>query len=361
MEALDRLKALVVPMFRRGLSWWLAELATLIPRRFASNPENAPAVLEVSTSHATLVLAGRGPAAQATRIPITGADTQDDRNRVQAAMRRRTSNAVIIRLDQSAILESSVTLPLNAERSLRPILQNQLERLVPLPADQVEFEFQIVARSPTAKTLAVRLIVATRASIERALALVQSIGLSPRSVIASASGSEVPVTLWRAARDQGASARQVWLRRGLVAAAVLLFAMAYGSYTYRLDELKDQLSQDIGVATKASVAARELINRDAQTASAVGLLQRRQREIDPLMLLNELTKLVPDNIWVSQLSVRGRNVEVIGYAPRVAELISRIENHDIFYDPKFRSPITMTPDGKERFDVSFDVWVEEAP
>ena len=76
-------------------------------------------------------------------------------------MRRRTSNAVIIRLDQSAILESSVTLPLNAERSLRPILQNQLERLVPLPADQVEFEYQIVARSPTAKTLAVRLIVAT--------------------------------------------------------------------------------------------------------------------------------------------------------------------------------------------------------
>src|SRR5579871_6711752 len=121
MEALDRLKALVVPMFQRGLSWWLAELTALIPRRFASNPENAPAVLEVST--------------------------------IQAAMRRRTSNAVIIRLDQSAILESSVNLPLNAERSLRPILQNQLERLVPLPADQVEFEYQIVARSPTTKTL----------------------------------------------------------------------------------------------------------------------------------------------------------------------------------------------------------------
>src|SRR5215469_11630673 len=188
MEALDRLKALVVPMFQRGLSWWLAELSALIPRRFASNPENAPAILEVSTSQATLVLAGRGPAAEATRIPVTGADSQDDRDRVQAAMRRRTSNAVIIRLDQSAILETGVTLPLNAERALRPILQNQLERLVPLPADQVEFEYQVVARSPIAKTLGVKLIVATRASIERALALVQSLGLSPRSVIAAANG-----------------------------------------------------------------------------------------------------------------------------------------------------------------------------
>ena len=44
-----------------------------------------------------------------------------------------------------------------------------------------------------------------------------------------------------------------------------------------------------------------------------------------------------------------------------ADLISRIENHDLFYDPKFRSPITMSPDGKgERFDVSFDVFIADS-
>jgi general secretion pathway protein L len=361
MEVLDRLKAFAVPLIRSGLSWWLAELAAFIPRRFAPNPESAPAILEVSTSQATLVLAGRGPAAQPSRIPVTGIDAQEVRDRVQTAMRRRTGKAVIIRLDQSAILESSVTLPLNAERSLRPILQNQLERLVPLPADQVEFEYLVTARSPTAKTLGVKLIVATRASIENALALVQSLGLSPRSVIASTGGSDAPVTLWRASRESAASPVQRWLQHGLVAAAVVLAVTAYASYVYRLGNLRDQLSQDVAVATKASTAARELINRDAQMTSAVGVLQRRQREMDPLMLLDQLTRLVPDTMWVSQLSVRGRNVELIGYAPRVAELISRIENHDVFYDPKFRSPITTTNDGKERFDVSFDVWSEDTP
>jgi general secretion pathway protein L len=359
MEALDRLKALVVPLTRSGLSWWLAELATLIPRRFATNPESAPAILDVSIDQATLVLAGRGPAAQPSRIPITG--TEEDRDRVQGALRRRTGNAVIIRLDQSAILETSVTLPLNAERSLRPILLNQLERLVPLPADQVEFEYLVTARSPTAKTLGVKLIVATRASIEHALAIVQSLGLTPRSVIASASGSDLPVTLWRASRGRGASHAQRWLRHGLIATAAALLVVAYVSYVYRLDVLREQLREDVAVATKASTTARDLISRDAQMTSAVGVLQRRQREMDPLMLLDQVTRLVPDTIWVSQLTVRGRNVELIGYAPRVAELISRIENHDVFYDPKFRSPITTSNDGKERFDVSFDVWSEDTP
>jgi general secretion pathway protein L len=360
MEALERFWAVVVDMLRRGVSWWLAELAALIPRRFANRPENAPAILEVSTSQATLVLASRG-ATQPVRIPLGGVDPEEDRAHVQSAMRRRTSDAVIVRLDQSLILEASVTLPLNAERSLRQILQHQLDRLVPLPVDEVEFEYLVTARSTTAKTLGVKLIVATHASIDRALALVRSIGLSPRFVIAPSgvAGSDTQVTLWRASREQGASAAQRWLRRGLEATAVVLFLTAYGTYVYRLSELRDQVQQDVDLATKASAAARDLINQHAQTEGALALLLHRQREMDPLMLLNELTKLVPETMWVSQLSVRGRNVEIIGYSPRVSDLISRIENHDIFYDAKFRSPITMSTDGKgERFDVSFDVWIE---
>jgi general secretion pathway protein L len=361
MEALERLKALVGPIVRRGLSWWLGELAALVPARFAANPEDAPAILEVSTGHATLVLAGRG-SAQRTRIPLDGTDPEEDRKRVQSAMRRRVGAAVIIRLDQSAVLESSVTLPLNAERTLRPILQNQLERLVPLPTDQVEFSYHITARSTTANTLGVKLIVATRASIDRALALVHSLGLNPRSVIAAAGGSDAPVTLWRATRDQAASPLQRWINGGLVAVAVLLCVTAYGSYIYRLDELQDELRQDIAQATKAAAAARDLVDQEAKAAGAIGILQRRQHEMEPLMVLNELTRLVPDNMWISQLSVVGRNVELIGYAPRVADLISRIETHDVVYDPKFRSPITMSQDGRgERFDVSFSIYVEDAP
>jgi hypothetical protein len=40
----------------------------------------------------------------------------------------------------------------------------------------------------------------------------------------------------------------------------------------------------------------------------------------------------------------------------------RINNSDSFWNLKFRSPIALSPDGKgERFDISFDVYVEDTP
>jgi len=363
MDALNRAWAAVVDLIQRGVSWWLAELAALVPRRFARRPENAPAILEISTGAAALVLATRG-GNPPVRIPIDGVDPQADRALVQTAMRRRTSNAAIVRFDQSLLLEANVTLPLSAERSLRQILMHQLERLVPLPVDEVEFEYQITARSTTARTLSVKLIVVTHASIDSALALVRSVGLSPRMIIAPSgvAGGDAQVTLWRANREQVVSPAQRWLRHGLEATAIVMLLLACGTYLYRLGEFRDDLQQEVNAATKTSAAARDLINQHAQTEAALGLLLRRQREMDPLMLLNELTKLVPDTMWVNQLSIRGRNVELIGYSPRVSDLISRIENHDVFYDPKFRSPITMSLDGKgERFDVSFNIWIEGDP
>jgi general secretion pathway protein L len=363
MEAVERIWASVVDLIQRGVSWWLAELAALVPRRIAHRPENAPAIVEVSSRESALVLAGRG-GSPPIRVPIGGINAQEDRALVQAAMRRRTSNAAIVRFDQSLLLDANVTLPLSAERSLRQILTHQLERLVPLPVDEVEFEYQITGRSTTARTLGVKLIVVTRASIENALALVRSLGLSPRFVIAPSglAGNDAQVTLWRASREQVITPIQRWLRRGLEATAVMLLLVTCGTYLYRLGEFRDELQQEVNAATKASAAARDLINQHAQTEAALALLLRRQRELDPLVLLTELTKLVPENMWINQLSIRGRNVELIGYSPRVSDLISRIENHDMFYDPKFRSPITMAPDGKgERFDVSFNIWIEGDP
>jgi general secretion pathway protein L len=361
METIAEFRAATVDMMQRAMSWWLGELAGLMPRRFARRLENAPAILEVSAGQATLLLADNG--APALRVKLGGADAAEDRARVQVATGGTAARRVVIRLDPSMILEAEVTLPRNAERALRQILVHQLDRLVPLPADAVAFDYVVIEDATTDKTLDVKLIVATRESIDRAVALVRSVGLDPEVVIAPSgvAGDSATVTLWQAHADQMASPAQLWLRRGLAVAAVGLFVTAYSSYVWRLGAYRDDLQQQVLQATKASAVARDLVNQNAQTEGALALLvQRRQQEMDPLMLLDELTKLVPDTMWISQLAVRGRNVELIGYAPRVADLISRIQNSDIFYDPKFRSAITMAPDGeRERFDVSFDAVVKD--
>jgi len=278
-------------------------------------------------------------------------------------LRRRTSNAVVIRLDQSLLLRTSVTLPLAAAATLRPILQNQLDRLVPLPADQVYFEHRVLERSPAARTLTVELIVATRDSVDRSVALARSVGLAPRLVFARddrGDAGDGPVVLWRADRGADTSRVQLLLRRALEVTTALLLAASLFIYLDRLDYLRDELREDVRLATRAAATARELTRRHAQTDAMLAVLERRQREPTPLAILNEITTVMPQTMWVSQLLLRGRNVEIIGFAPRVSDLLTAINGSDLFTNLQFRSPITRSPDGKgERFDLSFEVGGEE--
>jgi general secretion pathway protein L len=363
MAALDQWTALGSDTIRRGISWWLAELRALSPWRLVGHAERAPAILEVSPDRASLVLTKRG-STRADELPLRGVDLLEAHRRVQSTLReQRIGDAVTIRLDQSLLLRSSVTLPLAAERSLRPILQNQLERLVPLPAAEVCFEYRVVSRSPAAKTLNVELVTATRASIDEAIALAKSVGLVPRLAIApGAAGSDPALVLWRASRQAEESPRQRRLKRGLEIAAALLLIAAYGAYVYRLDERRDELQAEVAQAAKEAAVARVQAQQQTATQSALALLDRRRKEPSPLAMLNELTALIPSSTWISQFSLQKRNIEIIGYSSRVSDFVPRINNSDSFWNLQFRSPIALSPDGKgERFDISFDVYVEDTP
>jgi general secretion pathway protein L len=257
------------------------------------------------------------------------------------------------------LLRSSVTLPLAAERSLRPILQNQLERLVPLPPAEIFFEYRVLHRSAETKTLKVELITARRATIDKAVALARSMGLAPRLAIAG--GGEVAV-LWQASRDASEPPPVRRLKRGLEVAVVLLLATAYATYVYRLDERQDELTAEVAGLAKKAAVARTLAQQQTATQNALALLDARRKEPSPLALLNELTALLPSSTWVSQLTLQKKNIEIIGYSRRIGDLVPRINNSDSFWNVKFRSPIARSPDGKgERFDISFDVYTEDAP
>lgn len=364
MAALAQLTAFGSSAIRRAVAWWLAQLRDMIPRQLVERPEHAPAILDVSPHGITLMLAKRG-AGPAVEVPLTGVEPEDLPPRVQAAMRaRRLGDTVVIRLHEAALLRTIVTLPLAAEHSLRLILQNQLERLVPLPPAEICFEYRVLSRLPLTKTLKVELVTAKRASIDDTVKLAKSVGLVPRVAIAGGgtTGRDPVLVLWHAGRETNQTLWQKRLKRLLDVAIVLLLIVAYGAYLYRLDERREELQREVAKLTKEAARARTLVQQHTATDNALTLLERRRKEPQPLALLNELSALIPSSTWVSQLTLQKRNIEIVGYSRRVSDLIPRINNSDSFWNVKFRSPIALSPDGKgERFDISFDVWVEDMP
>jgi len=359
MASLDWLGNDAAQIIRRSVSWWLGELTALVPQRFLGRIDAAPAVLDVSRSGAVLSLTSRG-AKQPERIPIDGED-QAVKAHVRSVMRRWLSHSVMIRFDPSLLFETTATLPAAAEHSLRQILLHQLDRLVPLPADQVEFEYLVEPYEVGAKTITVRLIVTMRESIERAIAIANGLGLTPRLIVAASQGAKNNyVTLWRASQSNSGSRFERWLRRGLEVTALVLLVVAYGSYVYRLDQTRADLQGQVAQVGKAAMSVRDLVQQITDGETAIAILQKRQQTSNYLGMLNALTELVPDDTWVSQLSVRGTNVEIIGFSPRVADLVARLEASDSVDNPRFRAPITRSADGAtERFDLSFDMSLGE--
>lgn len=348
-------------LIRRGLSWWLAELAELVPRRLLrvfGRPGEPVSVLQFGKGDPVLLVSD-GRQASPSALPLAGFGEHERRLRVQSVLRsNRADDRVAVSLDPSLVFETGIDLPLAAERSLEPILRHQIERLVPLSAAETCFAWRIAGRMTAAGVLKVRLTIAKKATIEAGLAAARAAGLDPRLVTAPHAGAAGDrVVLWRAGPAQASGNRR--LRRGLEIAALVFALVAYGLHVHRLDMARDDLWTRIDRAKPVAAAVQSLAQQAGAAKEALGFFESRRNEAPPLALLDELTRLVPTDSWVRQLAVHGRTVEIDGYSPHASDLVARVEGSAIFENPRFRSPITLSPDGKsEHFDLSLDAKAE---
>ena len=86
MASTDWLGNDATQVVRRGIAWWLNELAAMVPRRLLGRIDAMPAILDVSREGAVLLLKSRG-AAEPERIPVQG-DAEAIRAHVRSVMRR---------------------------------------------------------------------------------------------------------------------------------------------------------------------------------------------------------------------------------------------------------------------------------
>jgi Tfp pilus assembly protein PilN/Tfp pilus assembly PilM family ATPase len=78
----------------------------------------------------------------------------------------------------------------------------------------------------------------------------------------------------------------------------------------------------------------------------------RQSVTLPLEILNELTRVLPQEVWLQQLVYEGDTVTLNGFAPAASGLLQTLAASPYFENPQFRSSIGRTPDGQETFAIS---------
>jgi len=74
--------------------------------------------------------------------------------------------------------------------------------------------------------------------------------------------------------------------------------------------------------------------------------------------LNELSKLLPKNSWITSFALKDQSIDIIGMSDEASGLLQILDNSPHFRNAEFTAPITRDSVGKEVFRIRMRV---EAP
>ena len=345
----------------RFLEWWFAELASLLPPRWRNRLLAPKAQLRVRLGEkaATLLFSEGREFLPLDNLDISG--VTEDRHVVQQlreALARAgvVAGSAVIELANGKFVSLQLKLPVAARDHLNEILRNEMDRYTPFNHKQVYFDHRVGPTDPSGTTFSVDVILTPKQPIDEWIAHLESVGLRVAHVEPTADSLERPLSVNLAPRERILGARRKRIAHGAIGASFAFAVLALGAWLpvgqrlHSLEWVDGQLEQ-----TRA--AANELIHVKQQLASveAAGKrIRQESAERPPVILLwAELTRLIPDDTWLKQLTRRGDRIQVVGFSENASSLIEILESSELLSDVRFDAPVTIDSErSREHFNIA---------
>ena len=359
--------------------WWAGQLAPLVPYRLRNTVARlrTRAVLAFDADTAVLfvpkVANNRVKYKEVARIPLssdneaTAAAGRAAIDALSAGNGARLGPArVVVAVPENQVLRKTITLPAAVEENLLQALTYDLDRHTPFKPDEVYFDASVVGRDTVKRELRVDWAAALRTVVAELRRRAESWGASvvavtPDRPVAGAMPTRMTLNLLPLTERGDAAAGRgwaIWVPLGLLITAAL-FATALPLWQKRGHAIALQQQAVQGrAAADASNALREQLER--LTGDYNFALSKKYAFPSALQSVEDLSKLLPDDTWLTQLEVKNtakgkdakREVVVRGESANAGRLISLFEESKLFSDAAPRSPTTkIQPGPGEIFDV----------
>ncbi|WP_341367773.1 PilN domain-containing protein [Yoonia sp. BS5-3] len=113
-----------------------------------------------------------------------------------------------------------------------------------------------------------------------------------------------------------------------------------------------QSTQNSSVSAQASAANAQIAQRAAEAARVQALKELRDEGAARSALVGSLAGLLPDDVWLEQLTIEDDRMTITGYAPSAAEVTRLLSTLDALSDIQFGSPVTRdNTQNQERFRI----------
>jgi general secretion pathway protein L len=346
------------------LQWWLDGLKVFLP---------APVRRLLGDGGYRLLLTLDGDAVLLARVTDAGREEAGRYPLKPGGGRLRGSppgvlaqaRELVLCLPEEQALVQRLRLPVAVERNLRRVLGYTMDANTPFSAEAVYYDGRVLARDTAARMVEVELCVAPRVTVDNALTALRAAGVRPDRVAVDRAGIEdcPDVNLLTTGRRQRRSRLQRVLNAGLMALALMLATLVIGLPLWEKRQILRGLHAELVVSSREAQAAEALRAELRRLSEDVAFLGEKRRST-PLVLsiLDELTRLVPDDTWVSSIRLRDGTVELNGHSHASAALIPILDASPMFANVRFLSPVTRDRlAGDERFNLAADLSAEVEP
>lgn len=145
--------------------------------------------------------------------------------------------------------------------------------------------------------------------------------------------------------------------RAVLAAFLVVFAATYAHALWRYDAAQSELDEQIAAAqVQAKLARSQIEKRQAELDQAATIRDQKHNSPSLVRTWAELTRVLPDNAWLTDLSAKGDELTINGFAGSAANLIGPLEASPLFSCPDFTAPVVKVPGQEgERFAIKAKV------
>lgn len=344
----------IEPVLQQALRWWLGELASFVPAGLRDRIAGLRSRYVIIADDSGLSLwreTGRERAA-AGRV------------HQRARFGNQHPLDAVLRVRPEKSLRIAAPLPLAAERNLTQVVGFEFERLLPFRRDEAYYAHRTLARDKANRTLQIELTALPRSEIDDAVQAAARAGLHVTAVeVPATAAGDVPLLIaLEKGGEAGTASRGRLVLTALAAIVLILGAAAVALPFWHAENRRDQLTAEFATARReAELSAKLQTQIDARLRDQHFLIDRRSHTSTVTELLDALTRLTPDDTWLTELQVTGGDIRLTGASNSATALLGLIEQSASFRNAAFRSPVVQDQRlGRERFDLGAQIAPRDA-
>ena len=339
----------------RGWRWWIDELRSFLPAARGRDANGKADVIVAMGDDGTIHLAEglSGRLAKSARAGAAEPDVWEYLNRLGAS---RPNARAGLRLPLSACYQRRVEIPVAARRQAASILALDLERSTPFKTSDVYLAHYIEDAPARKGWLNASQLVAKRFQVQKFISDVEASGLKVVSVGCAAADGKTTLPVDFLQSSIASTAQREGPRRGGYAVALLAAALAItaaATAISRREAALETLNKQVESA-RASAAAGQAQREQLIAANGQSSAMRQLKTSRPaaIAIIDELTRLLPDTVYLSDLTIGADAVDLSGYAKSAADITPILERSGMFKDALLTAPVTFdTAEDKERFSL----------